>query len=184
MKCMDIKKAFFLIVLTVLFSKQAEAQTDFKKHEINYNISNTILIESVELGYKYFFSDNQAVGANILINDRPSYRSESGSNRFNTHGLQIHYNYFFGDYTPGTEFYIQPYAQYRFGNFKDYKNGFKDKVNMNSLSIGLGGGYIWSFSDSFIIGLHANLGRNFSSTVKDRFSAIEYNTGLLLGYRF
>lgn len=181
---MNFRNSILLILLAFLFSVQAKAQADFKKHEINYNIFNTILVESVELGYKQFLSDNQAVGVTLLINDRPSYRSESGSNRFDTHSIQIHYNYFFGDFVSATEFYIQPYAQYRIGNFKDYKYGLKEEIDMNSLLIGLGGGYIWGFSEGFIIGIHANLGRNFSSDVKKRFSAIEYNTGILLGYRF
>lgn len=153
---------------------------EFPRHEVNYNIANTLAIASVELGYEYFFQENQSVGIKFLINDRFNYRSEGKGRKFDSHSVQLNYSYYFGVFNPGSEFFVRPLVKYRFGDFKE--DG--EKLDMNSFLIGIGGGYVWNFSNNFIISPFANVGRNFSSKVKDRFSAIEFNAGLNIGYRF
>lgn len=183
-----------LLLLLILISSISFAQTEevitdeqftenfseFPRHEVNYNIANTLAIASVELGYEYFIQENQSVGAKFLINDRFSYKSERGDKKFNAHAVQLNYSYYFGNFNPGSEFYVQPLVKYRFGDYKEDD----EKYNIDSFIIGIGLGYVWNFSNNFIISPFANVGRNFGSEVKDQFTAIEFNAGLNIGYRF
>ena len=57
-------------------------------------------------------------------------------------------------------------------------------TDMNSFIVGLGTGYKWAWNNKFAIAPYANIARNFSSAVNDRFSAIEFNAGVSIGYRF
>jgi len=180
----------FNVVLLGYFSYAQEIQNqtyDFPRHEVNYNILNTLIVASAEVGYEYFFQENQSVGAKFLINDRPSYRSSRKSRKFKTNSFRLNYTYYFGLEKPGSEFYLQPFLKYRIGDFKEE---LKDEdyavqtTDMNAFIIGVGVGYVWNFTNNFVVGPFANIGRNFSNDVKDRFSALEINAGVNLGYRF
>ena len=180
-----MKKALLLTV--ILFSlKTALAQE--KANEIKLNIGNTIAIASVEFGYERFFDDHQSIEGMILINDRYNYKSEKGEKEFNTTSYKLGYNYYFGTDNPGSGIYVNPFLKYRTGEFtEEVMQGdvvFDEVTDMNSFAIGLGVGYEWNFNNTFVIGPFVNLGRNFSEDVKDRFSAIEFNAGLNIGFRF
>lgn len=159
---------------------------DFPRHEVNYNILNTLIIASAEVGYEYFFHYNQSVGTKILINDRPSYRSGKKSRKFKTNSFRLNYTYYFGNEKPGSEFYLQPFLKYRIGEFTEKvgDDSYRTKTDMDAFIVGVGVGYVWNFTNNFVVGPFANIGRNFSSDVKDRFSALEFNAGVNLGYRF
>lgn len=186
-----MKKIYFIFVLLGL-TQQGFAQyqtTELPQHEINLNIVNTLAIASAEVGYEYFLGFHQSVGAKILINDRMGYRKEKRGKEFNTHSFRINYTYYFGDYNPGSGLYVQPFLKYRFGNFKEEgayasSGGNRIKTDMNALMVGVGLGYEWNFSNSFVMGPFINIARNFSDEVKERFSAIDYNAGFNIGYRF
>lgn len=163
---------------------QSSTAMEIPRNEVNYNILNTLLVASVELGYEYFIGYDQSVGAKVSINDRPSYRNESHSKKFKTNSVSIDYTYYFGKENPGSEFYVQPFVKYRFGDFEEYRGEQRVKTDMNDFMVGFGAGYIWNFSNSFVIGPFVNVARGFSSDVKDRFSTMEFNAGVNLGYRF
>jgi len=171
-----------LLITSVGFSQST--YEEFPRNEVNWNIFNTIGFASVELGYEYFLEADQSVGAKLLINDRPNFRSEKGSKKFKTNSVRVNYTYYFGMETPGSGFYLQPFLKYRFGEFEERKDDQKVTTDMNAFMVGIGGGYEWNLSNSFIVGPFINIGRNFSSEVKDRFSSMEWNAGLNLGYRF
>jgi outer membrane autotransporter protein len=61
---------------------------------------------------------------------------------------------------------------------------YTQKTDIDSFIVGLGVGYKWTMGDSFAIQPFANIARNFSDEVQDRFSAIEFNAGINIGYRF
>lgn len=177
--------SFLLLALTFQFLQAQE-----KANEIKLNIGNTIAIASVEFGYERFFDDHQSIEAMILINDRFNYKTEGDDRNFNTTSYKIGYNYYFGEELPGSGLYVNPFLKLRNGEFEEEvlltgSSGTVTKTtDMSSLAIGLGLGYEWNFNNTFVIGPFVNLGRNFSEEVKDRFSAIEFNAGLNIGYRF
>ena len=160
----------------------------FHLYSLKLNIANTIAIASVEIGYERFLDKNQSLEAIILFNDRINYHSESGSREFNTNSFKLGYNYYFGEDMPGSGLYVNPFIKIRTGDFKQevtIKNATViEETDMDSFIVGIGGGYKWNFNNKFVIGPFINIGRNFSEEVKDRFSAIEFNTGLSVGYRF
>ena len=167
------------------------AQGGGKQNEIKLNIANTIAIASVEFGYERFIDDHQSVEAVALINDRMNYHSEKGSRNFDTNSFKLGYNYYFGEDYDASGLYINPFMKYRTGEFSEAGQDVEEPAftgptitNMNSLIIGLGSGYKWNFNDTFVLGPFVNVGRNFSDEVKDRFSAIEFNAGFNIGYRF
>ena len=182
------KSLSLLALLFIVFS--GHSQNSERQNEIKLNIANTIAIASVEFGYERFLDDHQSLEAMILINDRMNYHSEKGSRNFDTNSFKLGYNYYFGDESAGSGLYINPFLKYRSGEFtEDGQN--EDPViiagsvtDMDSFIIGLGAGYKWNFDDTFVLGPFVNIGRNFSEEVKDRFSAIEFNTGFNIGYRF
>lgn len=170
-------------VKTVKTVETVEAE-GFPRHEVNYNILNTLIVASAEVGYEYFFHFNQSVGAKVLINDRPSYRSSKGSRKFKTNSFRLNYTYYIGEEKPGSEFYFRPFLKYRFGEFEEKKDEVFKKTDMDAFIIGIGAGYVWNFTNNFMVAPFANIGRNFSGDVKDRFSALEFNAGVNIGYRF
>ncbi|MUP45016.1 DUF3575 domain-containing protein [Gramella sp. BOM4] len=182
-----MKKSLGLLVL--IFSVYAGySQNLVKQNEVKLNIANTIAIASVEFGYERFLDEHQSIEGGILINDRMSYRSESGSREFKTNSYKLGYNYYFGNEYAGSGLYINPFLKYRSGEFTEedpIEDGSSHRItNMDAFIIGLGAGYKWNFNDTFVLGPFVNLGRNFSEEVKDRFSAIEFNAGFHIGYRF
>ena len=177
-----IMKKTYLILSLLLATTFAKAQTEeYPKNEVKLNIANTIAVASVEVGYERFVAFNQSVEIIGLINDRMNYHSESGSRKFNTNSIKIGYNYYFNQESAGAGIYANPFVKYRFGDFE--KDG-EETVDMDTFMVGLGAGYKWNFGDKFVLGPFVNIARNFSEDVKDRFSAIEFNAGFNVGYRF
>ncbi|MBW2960245.1 autotransporter domain-containing protein [Mesonia aestuariivivens] len=183
-----MKKAYLLLSL-LLATTFAKAQTEeFPKNEVKLNIANTIAIASVEVGYERFISFNQSVEVVGLINDRINYHSQSGSRDFNTNSIKLGYNYYFDLEQSGAGIYANPFLKYRFGDFSQDQSIGGQTINvetdMDAFMVGLGAGYKWNFNNKFVLGPFVNIARNFSDEVKDRFSAIEFNAGFNVGYRF
>lgn len=184
-------KKFALILIAFVLSFNLYAQ-EFPNNEIKLNIANVIAIASVEVGYEYLFDYSQSIDVEILINDRINFYSEEGSKKFNTNSVKLGYNFYFGTENPGSGLYFNPFVKYRFGEFEEVltNNDFfppiveKVEVDMNTFIIGLGSGYKWNFSNSFIIAVYGSIGRNFSDKVQERFQAIEFHAGVGVGYRF
>lgn len=181
-------KKLLLLIPAVFMFHTGFSQSAEKLNEIKLNIGNTIAIASVEFGYERFLGYHQSIEGMLLLNDRMSYRSESDGREFNTYSLKLGYNYYFGEYAAGSGLYVNPFVKYRKGEFEESLPVQDDPqsriTDMDSFIIGLGLGYEWNFNDTFVIGPFVNLGRNFSDEVKERFSAIEFNAGLNIGYRF
>lgn len=159
-----------------------EIQHEIPQHEINYNLLGTLVFASVEVGYEYFIDYDQSVGMELMINDRRNLRPKKSGEKYNTHAIQLNYTYYFGKENPGSGIYVQPLVRYRFGSFKEQYG--QKKTDMNGFVIGVGTGYIWNLSNSFVFGPFANIGRNFGKEVGDRFTAIEYHAGFNIAYRF
>ncbi len=176
-------KKILLIIFVIIFSLKLTSQ-EFPNNEIKLNIANVIAIASVEVGYEYLFDYNQSIDAEILINDRINFYDETNSKKFNTNSFKLGYNFYFGTENPGSGLYFNPFVKYRFGDFEEETNIINLTTDMNTFIVGLGSGYKWNFSNSFIIAIYGSVGRNFSDEVKERFSAIEFHGGLGIGYRF
>lgn len=181
-----MKKLLLVLMFFGLFW-QAKAQSDeeYNKSEIKLNILNTIVQGSVEIGYEYFVEKNQSIGVEYLINDRFGYNSENDSKEYNTNSLLFSYNfYFLNDYSDGS-LYVYPFFKYRFGDFQEVgDNNELMETDMNSAMLGIGAGYKFVQGDKFAIAPYVNIARGFSDEVKDRFSAVEINAGVSIGYRF
>lgn len=184
-------KKIFLCLILLSAVHMSHAQTAEKRNEIKLNIANTIAIASVEFGYERFLDFNQSIEGIILINDRMNYHSEQGSRDFQTNSFKLGYNYYFGQEYAASGLYVNPFLKYRTGEFSEETSDVSEPAfagntitDMNSFIIGIGSGYKWNFNDTFVLGPFINIGRNFSEEVKDRFSAIEFNAGFNIGYRF
>lgn len=186
-------KHFYALLFILTFTFQVFAQ-EFPQNEIKYNIANTLIIASVEVGYERFIGYDQSVEIEFLINDRINYHTEEGSRDFKTNSVKLGYNYYFGTDNPGSGLYLNPMVKYRFGDFEEEINTLnaggeiidsrKETTDMSGFIIGIGVGYKWNFSNSFVVALYGNIGRNFSDEIKERFTAIEGYGGLGIGYRF
>jgi hypothetical protein len=176
-------KKIILSILCLFLIKTISAQ-EYPNNEIKFNIANVIAIASVEIGYEHLFDYNQSIDFEILVNDRINFHSEQGSRQFNTNSAKLGYNYYFGTENPGSGIYFNPFLKYRFGDFVEETNSGTLTTDMNTFIIGLGFGYKWNFSNSFVVSVYGSVGRNFSDEVKERFSAIEFHGGLGIGYRF
>lgn len=182
-----MKKSLSLIaLLTAIYS--GFSQDSGKQNEIKFNIANTIAIASVEFGYERFFDEHQSLEAVLLFNDRINYHSEKGSREFKTQSYKLGYNYYFGRENAGSGLFVNPFVKLRNGEFNENDDRVDPEqpliTDMNTFMIGIGGGYKWNFNDTFVLGPFINVARNFSEEVKDRFSAIEFNAGFNIGYRF
>ncbi|MEM9687776.1 MAG: DUF3575 domain-containing protein, partial [Bacteroidota bacterium] len=60
-----------------------------QQHEVKWNIINTIVLASVEVGYEYFIDGNQSVGADVLINDVFNFSIGREAKDFDTHSFQL-----------------------------------------------------------------------------------------------
>lgn len=177
-------KNLAVILLVTVMTFQAHAQSDgaYNQNEIKLNILNTIVQGSVEIGYEYFVDRDQSIGVEYLINDRFGYKSQGEDGRdFQTNSLQVSYNFYFINDVDPASLYVYPFLKYRYGEFFEAGN---PTVNMNSGMIGIGVGYKWVHNDKFAIAPYANVARGFSEEVKNRFSAVELNAGVSIGYRF
>lgn len=184
-------KKIFLCLILISAVNMGYSQTAEKQNEIKLNIANTIAIASVEFSYERFLDFNQSIEGSILINDRMNYHSEKGYRDFETNSFKLGYNYYFGENYAASGLYVNPFLKYRSGEFSEEGSDANDPsfvgpsiTDMNSFIIGIGSGYKWNFNDTFVLGPFINIGRNFSEEVKDRFSAIEFNAGFNIGYRF
>jgi len=176
-------KRIFLLAAVLLVSIKGVAQNDdFKKNQVNLNILNAIWLTSVEIGYERYVAPNQSVEGQIFFNDRFSVFPKRNGEKYNATSFSVGYNYYF-DEDGGTGFYINPFMKVRSGSYKD-KDGAKTKLD--SFILGIGGGYIWNYDDTFIIAPYANIGRNFGKEVNDnkKFWAVEPNFGIKIGYKF
>lgn len=149
--------------------------------EVKLNILNTITRASVEVGYEYFTTPSSSVGFEVLINDRFSYYPEDENEEFKTNSVQLSYNFYF---SRGEGAYVSPFLKYRFGDYEEVIENVPYITDMNSFILGLGLGYKWVWNNQFAFGPYANISRNFSKEVIERFSAIEINAGISVGYRF
>ena len=176
------KNLFSLLLLTSSFALWSQSGGN-NKHEIKWNIASTIFLGSIEFGYEYLIDGNQSVGAEILINDSHNFGIGRDAKDFNTSSFIINYNYYIGAEKNNSGFVISPMIKFRTGSYQ--KNTIAPKVDMDSFILGIGGGYKWNFSDKFVFGPYATIGRNFSEKVNDEFKiAIEFNAGFGIGYRF
>ena len=91
------KIAIIACFLGGIFSSQAQ-----KLNEVKWNVLNTIVNTSVELGYEHFIDTDQSVGVDLMINDRFSYYGENSKEgkykKFNTNSVAVNYNFYFGYY--------------------------------------------------------------------------------------
>ena len=152
-----------------------------QKHEIKWNIGNTILHASAEIGYEYLIDNHQSVGAELLINDVYNLRIGRQAKDFDTHSFKIAYSYYTGE--RNDEFQISPFIQVRVGEYQKYPDS--EKIDMDSFIVGIGGGYKWNINDKFVFGPYVTIGRNFSQDVNDEFNTpVEFGLGFGIGYRF
>ena len=170
-------KKMILSIAIALVSFGAFAQT--YKNEVKLNILNVIVRPSIELGYEYYLDDNQSVDAELMFLDRFSYWPKKGG-KFSATSFKVGYNYYF-DSTDAVGIYLNPFIKVRVGKYTD-----KDDVEtkMGAFIIGVGAGYAWVFNSKFVVAPYANIGRNFSGPVNEKFWAVEPNAGVRLGFRF
>ncbi|HMI08143.1 MAG TPA: hypothetical protein VK528_11390 [Flavobacterium sp.] len=176
-------KRFFLslLLLSAVFAAKAQSG-DYPKSEVKWNIASTIAFASVEVGYEYFFDNNQSVGAEVLINDSYNFGIGRQAKDFDTNSFQLTYNFYTGAEN-ASGFEISPMLKFRFGEYQ--KSDIDPVVDMDSFILGIGCGYKWNFSDKFVFGPYITIGRNFSEEVNDEFdNPIEFSAGFGVGYRF
>ena len=173
-------KKMILSIAIALVSFGAFAQT--YKNEVKLNILNVIVRPSVELGYEYYLDDNQSVEGELMFLDKFSYWPK-GDGKFSATSFKVGYNYYF-DSSDAVGFYINPFLKTRFGKFTEEKDGVDVETKLNAFIIGVGVGYTWVFNSKFVVAPYANIGRNFSKPVNERFWAVEPNAGVRLGFRF
>ncbi|WP_154856660.1 DUF3575 domain-containing protein [Cyclobacterium xiamenense] len=155
-------------------------------NEGKLNIANTIAIGSVELGYERFLDQNQSLGLELLLMDRFSYVSESGSGEeFNLTSMALSYTYYFVSPANPSGFYVFPFTKFRTGTFTETnpENGLQE-IDMDGLLIGFGAGYKWVHKDKFALGPYVNIARGFNEQVSERFHPVEFNAGFSIGFRF
>lgn len=185
-------KRLAIAICALIGTANAQAQA---LNEVKLNIFNTIVNQSVEIGYEHFIDRDQSVGIDLMINDRFSYYGQNKKaekfKQFNTNAIAVNYNFYFGgkDDEHASGLFAQPFLKYRFGNYEHAeeiaKGEFqKVKTDMNSFIIGVGAGYKLVKNDAFTISPFINIARNFNQDVADEFMGIEINAGVNLGYRF
>ena len=173
-------KKMILSIAIALVSFGAFAQT--YKNEVKLNILNVIVRPSIELGYEYYLDDNQSVEGELMFLDKFSYWPK-GDGKFSATSFKVGYNYYF-DSSDAVGFYINPFLKTRFGKYTEKKDGVDVETKLNAFIIGVGVGYTWVFNSKFVVAPYANIGRNFSKPVNERFWAVEPNAGVRLGFRF
>ena len=161
-------KKMILSIAIALVSFGAFAQT--YKNEVKLNILNVIVRPSVEL----------------MFLDKFSYWPK-GDGKFSATSFKVGYNYYF-DSSDAVGFYINPFLKTRFGKYTEEETKdntkYEKETNMAAFIIGVGVGYTWVFNSKFVVAPYANIGRNFSGPVNERFWAVEPNAGVRLGFRF
>lgn len=169
-----------LILTLCLISGLAHAQN---KHEVKWNVLNTITLASVEVGYEYFIDRSQSVGAELLINDVFNMSWNRQAKDFDTHSVQLSYNFYPDSKPDGAGFSVSPVMKVRFGSYQETDDS--PKVDMDSFILGMGLGYKWTLEDKFTFGPYGMIGRNFSDEVREVFDTpVEFNLGFGVGYKF
>lgn len=187
-----IMKRLALAVCALVGTANAQAQA---LNEVELNIFNTIVNQSVEIGYEHFIDQDQSIGVDLLINDRFSYYGQNKKankfKQFNTNAIAVNYSFYFGgkEGEHASGFYAQPFLKYRFGDYEhDVKINATDyarqTVDMNAFIIGVGAGYKLVKNDAFTVSPFVNIGRNFNEDVAKEFMGVELNAGINIGYRF
>ncbi|EON76326.1 hypothetical protein ADIS_3454 [Lunatimonas lonarensis] len=175
----------WLVALGFSASTYAQSYAELPQNEVKLNIFNTILIGSLELGYESFIDRNQSISAEIHFFDRFGYVSAGSSSvDFDATSFMVGYNYYFVSDAEPSGLYVAPFLKYRAGSFTEVVNNQAVETNLNSFIIGFGGGYKWVHNDKFALGPYVNIARGFNNAVSDRFSAIEFNAGFSIGFRF
>lgn len=176
-------KKSILNLTAILFSTIGLAQVgDYSKNEVKFNILNTIMLGSVEIGYERFLDYHQSIGLTLLINDTYNMSIGRQLEDFSTNSLQLSYNYNISNRQDGSGFFASPLIKYRFGNYQETSS--TPKIDMNSFIIGLGASYKWCFNQKFVLEPFVNIGRNFNEDVTDEFTKIEFAAGFNVGYKF
>lgn len=170
-----------ILLLVLLFVSFSNAQEGFPNNEVKFNIFNTFIIKSVEIGYERILDFHQSVEFQIFFNDRKNYQTENSNRQFKTNSIKLGYNYYFGEYNACSGLYVNPFVKFRFGKFVETG---QETVDMNAFILGIGAGYKWNFNNKFIIGPFIDVARNFGEESTSRFQGIEFNTGFYIGYRF
>ncbi|REG90592.1 DUF3575 domain-containing protein [Algoriphagus antarcticus] len=191
-----MKKSIFTLSLILLMTGASFAQEVISSsggtnpysggftNEIHVNFVTLIWFGSVEVGYERYLTDDSSLEFKGFINDRFGFNNENNGKRYKTSSLQASMNFYFGDNTNG-RFFLFPLAKFRFGDFEEPTDaGGVQTTDMNAFILGAGVGYKWEVSNNFAFGPYASVSRNFSDPVSDRFTAIEFNAGFNLGYRF
>ncbi|MDP2160989.1 MAG: DUF3575 domain-containing protein [Flavobacterium sp.] len=182
-----MKKIVLIVLALTAFQSKAQGG-DYPENEIKYNILNTLIIASIEIGYERFIDSNQSIEGEVLFNDRVNYHTEKGAREFKTNSFKIGYNYYFGTENAGSGLYANPFFKFRTGDFIDVitveGEPVKRTTDIGGFIIGIGAGYKWNSNDKFVLGPYVNIGRNFNEDSTDRFTAIEFNAGFSVGYRF
>lgn len=176
------KLVVIALFVGVVFQSYAQSEAEYSQNEIKLNILNTIIQGSVEIGYEYFVDEDQSIGVEYLINDRFGYNSQKDGKEYQTSSLLVSYNFYFLNGLDRSGVYVYPFFKYRFGEFVEAEDPFV--TDMNSAILGIGAGYKWVQRDKFAIAPYVNIARGFSEEVSDRFSAVEVNAGVSIGYRF
>lgn len=151
--------------------------------EVKLNFLNLILLGSVEVGYERFLSESHSLDFQLHINDRFGYNSQGNGKNYKTNAVQAGMNFYFGD-NPNGRFHLYPFMKFRFGDFEEPVDGGIVTTDMTAFIFGAGVGYKFEVSEQFAFGPYGSLARNFSESVNDKFTAIEFNAGFSLGYRF
>lgn len=176
-------KKLILNLSAILFSTIGLAQVgDFPKNEVKFNMLNTIMIGSIEIGYERFLDYHQSIGLTVLINDTYNMSIGKQLEDFKTNSLQLSYNYNISNRQDGSGFFASPMIKYRFGEYRATSE--TPIIDMNSFIIGLGGSYKWCFNQKFVLEPFVNFGRNFNEEVTDEFSKIEFSAGFNIGFKF
>ena len=190
-----MKKIILVLVLVSSLGLSANAQQVISsstnsnpnlgtfENEVKLNFLNLILLGSFELGYERFLSDNHSLDLQLHINDRFGYNSEKNGKKYKTNAVQAAMNFYFGN-NPNGRIHVFPLLKLRFGDFEEPAAGAISTTDMTAFILGVGAGYKWEVSEHFAFGPYGSVGRNFSESVTDKFSAVEVNAGFSLGYRF
>lgn len=185
-------KKVVLAICALVGTANVQAQA---LNEVELNIFNTIVNQSIEIGYEHFIDQDQSVGVDLFINDRFSYfgqnKKEGKFKQFNTNAIALNYSFYFGgkEGEHASGLYAQPFLKYRFGDYEHdeevAKGVYQRQVtDMNAFILGVGAGYKLVKNDAFTISPFINIARNFSQDVIDEFAGIELNAGINIGYRF
>ncbi|WP_158859663.1 DUF3575 domain-containing protein [Lunatibacter salilacus] len=172
--------------VTITVNAQELPANPIPSNEVKFNIMNTIVLGSLELGYEHFIDQNQSIGAEIHLFDRFAYVSDQREGRsFDATSYLLGFNYYFVSPNRPSGFYVSPFVKYRTGTFTEVgENSQSIETELNTFIIGMGGGYKWVHNDKFALGPYVNIGRGFNEEASQRFRPVEFKAGFSIGFRF